>query len=131
MVEGEYRSIGRRVRECVPELEIILKAAHECPAGDVPPVPENRPLAPQEKCAIEKAEEVVAARAKALGIERCVLATKGQLTHLVRAVFEGKSVAGSRLAEGWRRSTVGDEAIAAVGETLGRETEASPKARAV
>ena len=62
-------------------------------------------------------------RAYFIASERCVLATKGQLTHLVRALFEERPTDGSRLTEGWRRSAVGDEAVAAIVETLGRQGE--------
>ena len=115
----EYRSVQRRVRKLRSAMSGILSAATDVPEGDLPAPPTHRPLTTHEKKTIAAADGIVRAAADRLGIHKSAMATKGELTRVVRHAWEKHVVPHTHLASGWRRGVFGHEVVQLIARECG------------
>lgn len=100
--------IARRAEKLAGQIDEVLAEAARIPDADLPECVKHRRPTPLEKRLVDLADKTITARAKELGIEKMLLASRSDFTALVRHMLHrGEAPEDARLLNGWRRGQIG------------------------
>lgn len=112
---GEKPWIARRVNTFKSQVNEALAKAANTPPDAYPERRRGQRPTPLEKELTNRADKMIADRAKQLGIEKMILASRSDFTSFVRyLVHHGDVPADARLVNGWRKDVIGDALVEAI-----------------
>ncbi|MDT8390035.1 MAG: hypothetical protein RRC34_05960 [Lentisphaeria bacterium] len=107
--------IARRADKLKGLVNEVLERAAETPLEAIPDRRRGSRPTPLEKELTALADHIISERAKELGIEKMILASRADFTSLVHGLVQrGDIPADTRLVTGWRKTIIGDTLAAAI-----------------
>lgn len=107
--------IARRANKLKHDVNEALETAAKTPPGEFPERCRGARPTPLERELTDLADQMVSDRAKELGVEKMILASRSDFTSFVRyLVHHGDIPVDARLVNGWRKTVIGDSLAAAI-----------------
>ena len=116
-------AVRRRFERLLPSIEELVEATAAVPEEALPTPPRHRRPSAAEKALLEKGVTLAGETAKRLGIPASVLATRADISELVRDPYESGKEPASVLLSTWRRDVFGQALLDLV---MGTRPEPEP-----
>jgi ribonuclease D len=113
MSAAELHSVGHLHPRAASRYERELLQLIRAAASDQSPVERIRPLSEAQRRQLKKMRQVVQARAKSLGVDPALLASRRELEKLIRAGTDASAMPERFL--GWRKAAITDELLTIMG----------------
>ena len=115
------RAVAKRVRNLEPEMAAAAARGRALPAGQRPVVHRFGAATPAERRVVKEAIGALRETAEHLGVPADSLATRWEITMLVRSLHRRKDEPELRMLGGWRRPVFGERILGFVRQALGQD----------
>lgn len=112
------RAVSKRIRQLEPEMTAAAARGRNLPAEQRPTVHHSRRATPAEKKVMGDAYGLLKDTAGALGVPPESLATRSEITTLVRSSRGEEGEPALRMLSGWRREVFGEKILCFVRDAL-------------